>query len=384
MTDWEMTALGDLVHIKHGFAFPGSGFGTEAHLPTLVTPGNFAIGGGFVETKRKTFRGEYPNEYLLKPHSIVVTMTDLSKQGDTLGYSARIPSGGHYLHNQRIGLIENLRTDLLHTDFVYFLLQTKPYRQHVLATATGSTVRHTSPKRIGAFRFSLPPLEEQRRIAEVLGALDDLIDTNERLKSDLDELARATFVRAWDGETWTTITELGEVIMGQSPPGDTYSETPVGVPFHQGVRDFGARFPSSRIYCSAPTRIAEAGDILIAVRAPVGEMNVAPERLAIGRGLAALRATRPSTALQAIRAFESTWSAHQGTGTVFSSINGKDLRAAKVPLVEDENVEAALSELDYAYAELECEGADLRRTRDELLPLLMSGGVRVRPDGAAA
>lgn len=234
------------------------------------------------------------------------------------------------------------------------------------------------------FRIQLPPLDEQRRIAEVLGALDNLIDAHERLQSDLDELARAMFLRAWDGDTWTTVGELGEVIMGQSPPGDTYSENPVGVPFHQGVRDFGARFPTSRVYCSAPTRIAEAGDILIAVRAPVGEINVAPERLAIGRGLAALRATRPSTALQAIRAFESTWSAHQGTGTVFSSVNGKDLRAAKVPLVDDEHVEAALSNLDHAYAELGRERAEIRRTRDELLPLLMSGAVRVRPEEVAA
>jgi type I restriction enzyme S subunit len=249
---------------------------------------------------------------------------------------------------------------------------------------SGSAIPSLTKSHFVSMPLFLPPLDEQRRIVEVLGALDDLIDTNEQLKSDLDELARATFLRAWDGESWMTVAELGEVIMGQSPPGDTYSETPVGVPFHQGVRDFGARFPTSRIYCSAPTRIAEAGDILIAVRAPVGEMNVAPERIAIGRGLAALRATRPSTALQAIRAFESTWSAHQGTGTVFSSINGRDLRAAKVPLVDDETVEAALWELDHAYAGLHHEGAELRRMRDELLPLLMSGAVRVRPEGVAA
>lgn len=265
-----------------------------------------------------------------------------------------------------------------------YWLGTPDTRSWLMQHAVGATMPNLNTDILASVPVARPPLDEQRRIAEVLGALDDLIDTNEQLKSGLDELARATFLQAWDGETWRTVGELGEVIMGQSPPGDTYSENLVGLPFHQGVRDFGARFPSSRVYCSAPTRIAEAGDILIAVRAPVGQMNVAPERLAIGRGLAALRAARPSTALQAIRAFESTWSAHQGTGTVFSSINGKDLMAAKVPLVDDEQVEAALSELDHAYAELDLEGAELRRTRDELLPLLMSGAVRVRPEGVAA
>jgi type I restriction enzyme S subunit len=254
----------------------------------------------------------------------------------------------------------------------------------LLQHSVGATMPNLNTGILSALPVSLPPLDEQRRIAEVLGALDDLIDTSERLKVRLDQAARASFLRAWDGESWIKIAELGEVIMGQSPPGDTYGDAPVGLPFHQGVRDFGERFPRNRIYCTAPTRIAQRGDILIAVRAPVGEVNVASQELAIGRGLAALRARQPSTAFQAIRAFESTWAAHQGTGTVFSSINGADLRGAKVPKVDDGAVESALAEFDAAFTALYAENETLRRTRDELLPLLMSGKVRVRPEGVSA
>lgn len=300
--------------------------------------------------------------------------------------SSRAPIGLVTIASGPIATNQGFKSLLLNetqcSEYWYYLLGSS--RGYLLSVANGSTFLEVSGRVVGDLKFEVPALEEQRRIAEVLGTLDDLIDTSERLKTEIDEVARASFIRAWDGETWGEIGELGNVTMGQSPPGDTYSENPVGLPFHQGIRDFGPRFPRTRIHCVAPTRVAEAGDILIAVRAPVGEVNVAPSRLAIGRGLAALRAVRPSSALQAIRAFESTWSAHQGTGTVFSSINSKDLRAAKVPRVEDDRLEAVLSELDSAYAELDNEVAELRRSRDELLPLLMSGKVRVRPEGAAA
>lgn len=378
MNAWRQVAIGDIVEITSG--------GTPR------------------KSEQRFWGGEIPWISGASMHALKAQASDRMVTEAAIGNGTRLaPVGSSLILVRGMSLLEEIRVghvvrpvafnqdvkaltpkESVNPWFLTYLLLS---RRDALLNAVHQAGHGTgvlSTERLTGLEVSLPPLDEQRRIAEVLGALDDLIDMNERLKSDLDELARTTFLRAWDGETWTTVAELGEVIMGQSPPGDTYSEDPVGMPFHQGVRDFGARFPTSRIYCSAPTRIAEAGDILIAVRAPVGEMNVAPERLAIGRGLAALRATRPSTALQAIRAFESTWSAHQGTGTVFSSINGKDLRAAKVPLVGDDLVEAALAELDNAYAELDREGAELRRTRDELLPLLMSGAVRVRPEGVAA
>lgn len=224
---------------------------------------------------------------------------------------------------------------------------------------------------------TLPPLAEQRRIAGVLGALDDLIDVNRGLMRDLDALGMALFQSAWDGESWSPISSLGSVIMGQSPPGSTYNENGIGTVFFQGVRDFGDRYPRSRVHCTAPTRVADQGDILIAVRAPIGETNVAVERTAIGRGLAALKAQQPALSLRAVRASERTWAAHQGTGTVFSSISGPDLRNAVVPSVDDPALEAQLATLDVMHLALAQEIDELSSARDELLPLLMSGRVRV-------
>ena len=180
MNDACPTTLGRYIHVKHGFAFKGEYFTDEATPDVLVTPGNFAIGGGFQGNKLKYYAGPVPDDYLLQAGDLVVTMTDLSKAGDTLGYPALIPesAGIRYLHNQRVGLIEikhNAETD---KRFLFYRLRAEDYRHHILATASGSTVRHTSPGRICEFETTLPPIDEQRAIAGVLGALDDKIEQN--------------------------------------------------------------------------------------------------------------------------------------------------------------------------------------------------------------
>jgi type I restriction enzyme S subunit len=85
--DWVNRSLDGVLWIKHGYAFPGAGFSDDRQHPTLVTPGNFRIGGGFQELKTKTFEGDYPDDFKLHAGDVVVTMTDLSRNADTLGYA---------------------------------------------------------------------------------------------------------------------------------------------------------------------------------------------------------------------------------------------------------------------------------------------------------
>ena len=160
----------------------------------LVTPGNFKIGGGFLSGNDRYFFGEVPQGYELTPGDIIVTMTDLSKAGDTLGYSAVVPLDGRkYLHNQRIGKVLLKSKTCVSKSFVHWLMRTPRYRAEILGSATGSTVRHTSPSRIEAFEFNLPPMEEQNGIAGILDALDDKIELNLRTARTLEAMARALF-----------------------------------------------------------------------------------------------------------------------------------------------------------------------------------------------
>ena len=322
-------------------------------------------------------------ERYVSPQMFAKWMPQRLQKGDVLltseaplGQTALVPSDDDLVLSQRLFALRGKKS-VLDSAYLRYFLASEVGQRRLHDRATGTTVVGIRQSELMKVLIPLPSLDEQRRIAGVLGALDDLIEVNRKLMADLDELGLALFRNAWDGQTWCSVSDLGTVTMGQSPPGSTYNEEGRGLVFYQGVRDFGARYPTPRVHCTAATRKADPGDILIAVRAPIGDTNVAVEPTAIGRGLAALKATQPALALRALRATSRTWSAHEGTGTVFSSISGPDLRAAKVPAVTDAALEAHLATLDHAHLGMAQEVTELEETRDELLPLLMSGRVRV-------
>lgn len=195
---WVIATLGSLMDVKHGYAFPGSGIHDEPQGDILLTPGNFAIGGGFKGDRFRYFTGDVPEEFVLEEGDLLVTMTDLSKQADTLGYPAFVPrpDRARFLHNQRLGKVIIRPGANLDKHFLFYLLHTPEYRSEVLAGATGTTVKHTSPSRILAYRAAIPPLCEQQTIASILGALDDKIELNARMNRTLEEMARAVF-KSW-------------------------------------------------------------------------------------------------------------------------------------------------------------------------------------------
>ena len=198
MNEWREVVLGDLIDIEHGYAFKGQFIHDEPqdHGDILLTPGNFAIGGGFKGDKFKYYKGETPEGFVLDPGDLLVTMTDLSKESDTLGYPALVPSRRDtrkYLHNQRLGKVKPKVTDDIELRYLYYVLCSREYRNEILASATGTAVKHTSPERIKQYRFLLPSKDEQQAIAHVLGTLDDKIELNRRMNRTLEETARAIF-----------------------------------------------------------------------------------------------------------------------------------------------------------------------------------------------
>lgn len=189
--------LGDLIKIKHGYAFKGNYISTEDNGIVLVTPGNFKIGGGFKEEKCKFFASVYPSDYVLKPGDLIVTMTDLSKTVDTLGYSAIVPNSKRtYLHNQRIGLINIINSTIVDKKYLYWLMRSPKYQKTIAATSTGSTVHHTSPNRIYEYEFDLPQISVQRKIAGILSDIEEKINKNSAINNNLFEQMQALY-KAW-------------------------------------------------------------------------------------------------------------------------------------------------------------------------------------------
>lgn len=219
---------------------------------------------------------------------------------------------------------------------------------------------------------------EQEAIGEVLGALDDKIAANQLVIRSILDLGQA-LVMGTD-MTRIPIGQIMTITMGTSPKGDDLNEMTSGVPFFQGVRDFGQIFPKNRIYTTHSIRNAKANDILFAVRAPVGRVNLAVDDVSIGRGIAALAcSTAPATLFYALMAQEQLWQIFDGGGTVFASVNRKEIEAMTIRWPKDTPaIETVVKPLLDRSVLAEQENTTLTAVRDELLPELMSGRITVK------
>ena len=133
--------------------------------------------------------------------------------------------------------------------------------------------------------------------------------------------------------------DVCKINMGQSPDSSSYNEIEKGIPFFQGNADFGERYPIARVWCNAPTKIAQPEDILISVRAPIGALNYAKEECCIGRGLAALTPDKNKVSLEFIYWLLKGKNAelnHKGTGSTFKAISRNVLEEIMVPVVDYE------------------------------------------------
>ena len=174
------------------------------------------------------------------------------------------------------------------------------------------------------------------------------------------------------------LSDIAEVTMGQSPAGSSYNEAGDGMIFYQGRGEFGWRYPTQRLFTTEPKRMASEGDVLMSVRAPVGDLNIAFEKCCIGRGLAAIHGEFSSYTLYLMRSLRLQLDAYNGEGTVFGSISGKALKAIPVALPARsaiEDFERFAKPIDAIIKCNELENRNLAQLRDALLPKLMSGEI---------
>jgi len=196
---WPRCLLRDLVEIVHGWPFRSESFSDDIQRPVVVSIGNFRYTGGFRfdSTQIKRYSGAYPTEFELAAGDILLVMTCQTEGGEILGIPGRIPNDGQtYLHNQRMGKVVIRDRSRLDPSFLYWLFLWTNFNRHLCGTASGTKILHTSPTRIGTFELQLPPLPEQRRIAAVLGALDDKIELNRKMNRTLEAMAQAIF-KSW-------------------------------------------------------------------------------------------------------------------------------------------------------------------------------------------
>ena len=233
----------------------------------------------------------------------------------------------------------------------------------------------------------VPPIEIQDAIADICGSFDDKIELNNKINENLERQAQALYKMMFADNPHSesvqgVLSDIATITMGQSPTGSSYNEAGNGEVFYQGRAEFGIRFPTRRLFTTEPKRMAAANDVLLSVRAPVGDLNVAYEKCCIGRGLSAIHSKdgNSSFLLYTMFALKPQFDVFNGEGTVFGSINKNGLNSLSVDIPcadEIAKFEAAVRPMDNLIRSNYEENCRLQMLRDSLLPRLMYGEIDV-------
>lgn len=287
-------------------------------------------------------------------------------------------------------------------EFAYWLFRSPFIQSQIYSLKSGSAQPQLPISIMKNITLLLPPLNIQEAIVKVVSCLDDKIELNNRINKTLEEMAQAIF-KSWfvdfepfkDGEFedselgpipkgWRVgvLSDIAEITMGQSPRGSSYNEYSHGLVFYQGRTDFGPRYPKIRLFTTEPKRMADKGDILLSVRAPVGDINIAGVDCCIGRGLAALKSKYScnSHLYYLLLTLKGHLNIFNGEGTVFGSISKESLHTIKIIVPPESvilNFQDIIGKLDEAYEANHKQIEVLTDIRDTLLPKLMSGQIRV-------
>jgi type I restriction enzyme S subunit len=412
---WEKVRLGDIITIKHGWPFKSEYICEElTGRPIVVNIGNFAYTGGFrfETTRTREYRGNYPQEYELKPDDILLVMTCQTSEGEILGVPARVPDDGQvYLHNQRLGKVIVTRPDKVEPDYLYWLFLWHEFNHELYVTASGTKILHTAPKRIEGFEFNLPSLGEQRAIAKILYSLENKIGLNKTMNATLEKIAVSVFKRWFvdfefpneegkpykstngkvidsilkiipDGWRTGKLDQIADLLMGISPEGASYNDAGVGMPLLNGAADFQGSVIIPRKWTKTPIKICKKGSLLFCIRATIGNLVFADREYCLGRGVAALNPKNVAFTefiyyilQQSLKELTS-----KASGSVILGLSKSDIEELPVTIPDNETLTRFHEICSVLFGKITNQSQNsltLASIRDCLLPRLMSGKIRV-------
>jgi len=406
---WDTIHLGDVIDVKHGFAFKSAYFADAGEL-VLLSPGNCYEAGGLKlkGNNEKYYTGEVPPEFLLSEGDMLVVMTDLINTAPILGGSFVIPEDDRFLHNQRLGLVEIKDEHRIDQSFLYYLLNSYDYRAQVRGSASGATVRHTSPGRIKDCSVRIPrDVRHQQHIAAVLSAYDNLIENTRRRMALLEEAVRQIY-REWfvrrrfpgyehtpvsegvpRGWEKTNALEAMSVLSGGTPKTAVADYWNGDIPFYtpkdandacyvletdRGITELGLKNCNSRLYAT--------DTVFISARGTVGKLRLACRPMAMSQSCYALVGKGHISQFFLYSALQESieyLKQHAG-GAVFDAIIVDTFK--RIPfMVPDSRMvrlfEETVAPMFRQVANLLEQNQKLRTAREVLLPRLMSGEIAV-------
>ncbi|MDT4377140.1 restriction endonuclease subunit S [Blautia coccoides] len=324
--------------------------------------------------------------YSIKENDILITRT--SETIDELAMSCVAVKD--YPNATYSGFTKRLRpkTDgIAYAKYLAFYLRGYLFRKSVTNNAF-MTLRASFNEDIFSFlNLYLPEYPQQVLMGNLLYNIEHKIQVNKKINENLEQQAKALYQQMFIENTcpdWIegSLRDIADITMGQSPSGSSFNEDGIGTIFFQGRAEFSFRFPTIRLYTTEPKRMAYANDILMSVRAPVGDLNIAHTDCCIGRGLAAIhsKTNHQSFVLYTMFSLRKQLDVFNGEGTVFGSINRNSLNDMPILIPSDETIEEfekIVAPMDAAIRNNYDEICRLQAVRDSLLPRLMSGELDV-------
>ena len=367
---------------KGSYGIAASAVERKADLPTYLRITDIFDDGTLNLSELKSVDAPNSDKYILKPNDIVFARTGGS-------------TGRNYFYDGSDGVFVyagflikfSIDPEKVNPKYVKYYCRSKQYNDWVQSFNTGSTRGNINAQIFGNMEIPLPERKQQDYLVSILEPIDEKIRNNKQVNDNLQQQAMALYAEMFlnssdNSVTSGTLSDIAAITMGQSPSGSSYNEDGVGEVFYQGRAEFGFRFPKRRLFTTEPKRMAETGDVLLSVRAPVGDLNVAYERCCIGRGLGAIHSKtgHSSFVLYTMFALRSQLDVFNGEGTVFGSINRDALNAIPIdipPVTEIDQFEAVAHPIDELIRANYEENCRLEAIRDSLLPKLMSGEIDV-------
>jgi type I restriction enzyme S subunit len=355
---------------------------------------NFAvITTGSKNTQDRVEDGQYP--FFVRSQT-VERINSYSFDGEavlTAGDGVGTGKVFHYINgrfdvHQRVYRISNFSDRV--NGYFFYLYFNKHFYNRIMQMTAKSSVDSVRRDMISRMQVALPPTEaEQRAIATALSDVDELLGGLDRLIAKKRDLKQAVMQQLLTGQTrlpgfhgeWEVkrLGDVAEIVMGQSPSSSNYNTTGMGLPLIQGNADIDNRKTIKRIFTTQITKRGKSGDILMSVRAPVGEVSRAVFDVCLGRGVCAIRYDNDFM-YHCLIYLEPTWAKHS-KGSTFDSVNSADVKALEINLPTDLPVQTAiadvLTEMDAELAVLEQRREKTRALKQAMMQELLTGKTRL-------
>jgi len=320
--------IGSTCNVLNGYSFKSNQYVDEGIR--IIRIAN--VQKGYVEDNSPVF---YPldseglDNYMLKEDDLLISLTGnvgrvALLSGDMLPAAL----------NQRVACLR-LKDNSIHKRFLFHYLNSTSFENKCILESKGIAQKNMSTEWLKKQELPILNYNTQIKVSEILDNIIEIINIKKRQLQEYDQLIKSRFVEMFGSFDLTKLSDISEIIMGQSPDSSYYNTNGVGLPFFQGKTDFGEKFTEVSSWTTKPTKIAKKGNVLMSVRAPVGPVNISSVDCCIGRGLCSINAIPEKTnnefLYNALIAIQDQITA-MGSGSTFKAINKSDIYSIRLPL----------------------------------------------------